>query len=162
MGRINVKENSSDEAGAKNFQLRYNTTGPNDAMYYRLVSNKCKQYIKYECLGASINNPIDMSKRMTWWTNWGDEEQMTYWGNVPYDPDSDVGPINYCECGLTHSCDNATLPCNCDANDLVWREDSGWLTYKQHLPIAGFYAGETGLCLLLVLYSKFIIHNLRS
>ena len=34
--------------------------------------------------------------------------------------------------------------CNCDSNDQVWREDSGLLTNKTHLPVSQLRFGDTG------------------
>ena len=66
-------------------------------------------------------------------------KMMPYWGGAPHD--SDV-----CACGVTHSCAGGitALRCNCDKNDNIWREDSGYITYKPDLPITHFCAGDTG------------------
>jgi len=34
------------------------------------------------------------------------------------------------------------LPCNCDANDKKWREDSGLHTDKTHLPVKQLRFGD--------------------
>ena len=34
-------------------------------------------------------------------------------------------------------------PCNCDKNDEKWREDSGLLTDKAHLPVTELRFGDT-------------------
>ena len=54
---------------------------------------------------------------------------MTYWGGA--------GPADYlkCACGVTNTCADPKRGCNCDKNDKVWREDSGFLTEKSHLPV---------------------------
>ena len=49
-----------------------------------------------------------------------------------------------CACGMTRTCANPELLCNCDANDNVWRHDEGDLTFKQDLPVTAFVAGDTG------------------
>ena len=66
-----------------------------------------------------------------------DERQMNYWGGG--DPDS-----SGCACDLDKSCVDPDFVCNCDKNDNVLREDSGYLTSKDDLPMFGFYAGDTG------------------
>ena len=53
-------------------------------------------------------------------------------------------PSAMCACGMTNSCYKADTVCECDANDDVMREDSGYLTYKDDLPIVKFQAGDTG------------------
>ncbi|KAL9975012.1 hypothetical protein ACROYT_G012127 [Oculina patagonica] len=63
--------------------------------------------------------------------------QKTYWGGAS--PGS-----GKCACGMTNSCADLSLPCNCDKNDQVWREDSGLLTDKTHLPVKQLRFGDTG------------------
>ena len=59
---------------------------------------------------------------------------MTYWG----------GATRGCVCRMTRSCDDTAKWCNCDKNDHVWREDSGLLTNKLHLPVSQLRFGDTG------------------
>jgi len=61
---------------------------------------------------------------------------MTYWGGAS--PGS-----GKCACGMTNSCAGG-YDCNCDKNDAVWREDSGLLTDKTHLPVKQLRFGDTG------------------
>ena len=62
---------------------------------------------------------------------------MTYWGGAS--PGS-----NKCACGMTNSCADSSEACNCDKNDGEWREDSGLLTDKSHLPVKQLRFGDTG------------------
>ena len=62
---------------------------------------------------------------------------MYYWGGARADGES-------CACGETISCVKPDKVCNCDANDNVLREDSGYITKLDHLPITAFFAGDTG------------------
>ena len=80
---------------------------------------------------------------------------MNYWGGG--DPDS-----SGCACDLDKSCVDPDFVCNCDKNDNVLREDSGYLTSKDDLPMFGFYAGDTGTNKLWVIYHKPLetIHSL--
>ena len=48
-----------------------------------------------------------------------------------------------CACGMNNS-SAARKRCNCDANDQVWREDSGFLTDKTKLPVKQLRFGDTG------------------
>ena len=96
------------------------------------VSSHCEQFIKYECyysvlLGYGVYG---------WWVS-RDSQKMTYWGGAS--PGS-----GKCECGMTNSCAHPSYPCNCYANDGVWREDSGLLTDKTHLPVKQLRFGDTG------------------
>ena len=86
------------------------------------VSSHCEQFIKYEC-----NNSRLRMDGMAWWVS-RDSSKMTYWGGAS--PGS-----GKCACGMTNSCANPSYGCNCDKNDKVWREDSGLLTEKTHLPV---------------------------
>ena len=70
-----------------------------------------------------------------WWVS-RDSTKMTYWGGAS--PGS-----GKCACGMTNSC-AANGRCNCDANDDVWREDSGLLTDKTKLPVKQLRFGDTG------------------
>ena len=45
---------------------------------------------------------------------------------------------------MTHPCADPNYGCNCEANDQVWRNDSGLLTDKTKLPVKQLRFGETG------------------
>ena len=95
------------------------------------VSLHCEQFIKYECYGSQL-------KGDAWWVS-RDSEEMTYWGGGK--PDS-----SNCACGVSNSCgdNDSNLRCNCDKSDRKWREDSGLLTEKTHLPVKQLRFGDTG------------------
>ena len=96
------------------------------------VSLHCEQFIKYECHHSVFwyyANPYG------WWVS-RDSTKMTYWGGAS--PGS-----GKCACGMNNSC-AANGRCNCDANDNVWREDSGLLTDKTKLPVKQLRFGDTG------------------
>jgi len=97
-----------------------------------LVSSHCEQFIKYECYGSVLlfNNDL-----YGWWVS-RDSTKMTYWGGASVS--------GKCACGMTNSCADSSLGCNCDKNDNVWREDSGLLTDKTHLPVKQLRFGDTG------------------
>ncbi len=94
------------------------------------VSSHCEQFIKYECY-----NSMTVSRGYAWWVS-RDSSKMTYWGGAS--PGS-----GKCACGMTNSCANPSYGCNCDKNDFVWREDSGLLTNKTHLPVKQLRFGDT-------------------
>ena len=73
-----------------------------------------------------------------WWVSRKDEA-MRYWGG------SASSNTNKCACGLNGACANPRFGCNCDANDGVWREDSGSLTDKSDLPVLRLKFGDTGM-----------------
>ena len=95
------------------------------------VSTHCEQFIKYECYHSVLlynRNPYG------WWVS-RDSTKMTYWGGASIN--------GKCACGMTNSCANSGFGCNCDKNDLVWREDSGLLTDKTKLPVKQLRFGDT-------------------
>ena len=100
------------------------------------VSTHCEQFIKYECL-ASILHRVADNKTFGWWVS-RDGNVMKYWGGA-----SPGNGERICACGINNSCARADLDCNCDANDNVWREDSGLLTDKTHLPVKQLRFGDT-------------------
>ena len=68
-----------------------------------------------------------------WWVS-RDSTKMTYWGGAS--PGS-----GKCACGMNNSCADPSYGCNCDANDNVWREDSG--LDKTKLPVKQLRFGDT-------------------
>ena len=95
------------------------------------VSLHCEQFIKYECRYSVVLGWGGYA----WWVS-RDSVKMTYWGGAS--PGS-----GKCACGMTNSCARSSYPaCNCDANDAVWREDSGLLTDKTHLPVKQLRFGD--------------------
>ena len=96
------------------------------------VSSHCEQFIKYECYDSVLlynNDPRG------WWVS-RDSTKMRYWGGASVS--------GKCACGMTNSCADLRYGCNCDKNDYVWREDSGLLTDKTHLPVKQLRFGDTG------------------
>jgi len=85
------------------------------------VSSHCEQFIKYECYDS-----VMFSNGYAWWVS-RDSTKMTYWGGASVS--------SKCACRMTNSFANPRYGCNCDKNDGVWREDSGLLTDKRHLPV---------------------------
>ena len=96
------------------------------------VSSHCEQFIKYECFHSVL---LYNNNAFGWWVS-HDSTKLTYWGGASVS--------GKCACGMTNSCAKPSYGCNCDANDKVWREDSGPLTYKSHLPVRQLRFGNTG------------------
>ena len=95
------------------------------------VSSHCEQFIKYECYSSKL-----LRTGQGWWVS-RDYSKMTYWGGAS--PGS-----GKCACGMNNTCANPKRGCNCDANDNVWREDSGLLTDKTKLPVKELWFGYNG------------------
>ncbi|KAM4543726.1 contactin-associated protein-like 2a isoform 1-T1 [Fundulus diaphanus] len=94
----------------------------------------CEQQITYSCRMSRLLNTPDGTP-YTWWVGRGSEKHF-YWGGS--------GPgIQKCACGINKNCTDPKYDCNCDADANQWREDSGLLTYKEHLPVSQVAVGDT-------------------
>ena len=93
-------------------------------------SKSCEQFIKYECYHSVL-----LKKPFGWWVS-RQNLTMNYWGGAAVNSGK-------CSCGMTNSCAGGKK-CNCDKNDEVWREDSGYLTDKITLPVSELRFGDTG------------------
>ena len=96
------------------------------------VSSHCQQFIKYEC----YHSVMWLHAPYTRWVS-RDSKKMKYWGGAS--PGS-----GKCACGMTNSCADSSLGCNCDKNDHAWREDSGLLTDKTTLPVKQLFFADLG------------------
>ena len=95
-------------------------------------SKNCEQFIKYECYHSVFW--ISLS-RYSWWVS-RQGSKMNYWGGAAVNSGK-------CACGMTDSCPGGKT-CNCDMNDQAWREDSGYLTDKNTLPVTELRFGDLG------------------
>ena len=93
-------------------------------------SKNCEQFIKYECYDSSL-----LMGPTRWWVS-RRGLPMKYWGGTAVD-------TGKCACGMTNSCIGEER-CNCDKNDQIWREDSGYLTDKGMLPVTELRFIDTG------------------
>ncbi|GAA6086603.1 contactin-associated protein-like 2 [Tachysurus ichikawai] len=71
----------------------------------------------------------------TWWVGRGSEKHFYWGGSAP--------GVQKCSCGIEHNCIDPKHHCNCDADQKQWREDSGLLVYKDHLPVSEVAVGDT-------------------
>nr|XP_046227575.1 contactin-associated protein-like 2a [Scatophagus argus] len=94
----------------------------------------CEQQIAYSCRMSRLLNTPDGTP-YTWWVGRASEKHF-YWGGS--------GPgIQKCACGIDRNCTDPKYDCNCDADHKQWREDSGLLVYKEHLPVSQVAVGDT-------------------
>ena len=114
--------------GSYRRDIRYTGSSLSQLKGLTEVSKNCQQFIKYECKSSTL-----YGRNTGWWVS-RDDEYMSYWG----------GATQGCACGMTNSCANPNMPCNCDKNDYTWREDSGLLTNRSHLPVSQLRFGDTG------------------
>jgi hypothetical protein len=94
-------------------------------------SKNCEQFIKYECYESVLLYTTPHG----WWVS-RQGSKMNYWGGAAVNSGK-------CACGMTNSCAGGGK-CNCDKNDYTWREDSGYLTDKNTLPVTEVRFGDTG------------------
>ena len=92
----------------------------------------CEQFIKFECY-RSVFRFRSQGFYVGWWVS-RQGSQMNYWGGAAVNSGK-------CACGMTNSCAGG-WKCNCDANDATWREDSGYLTDKNTLPVTELRFGD--------------------
>ena len=97
-------------------------------------SANCEQYIKKECY-HSVFRFSSTGSYLAWWVS-RQGYKMNYWGGAAVNSGN-------CACGMTNSCAGG-YKCNCDKNDNTWREDSGYLTDKNTLPVTELRFGDTG------------------
>ncbi|XP_028393401.1 neurexin-4-like [Dendronephthya gigantea] len=96
-------------------------------------SKNCEQFIRYEC-HHSVFRYSSTGTYYGWWVS-RQGSKMNYWGGAAVDSGK-------CACGMTNSCAGG-WKCNCDVNDATWREDSGYLTDKNTLPVTELRFGDT-------------------
>uniref|UniRef100_A0A671MS14 Contactin-associated protein-like 2 n=1 Tax=Sinocyclocheilus anshuiensis TaxID=1608454 RepID=A0A671MS14_9TELE len=94
----------------------------------------CEQHVAYTCRMSRLLNTPDGTP-YTWWVGRGNEKHFYWGGSVP--------GIQKCACGIERNCTDSKYYCNCDADQKQWREDSGLLVYKDHLPVSQVAVGDT-------------------
>ncbi|TRY55799.1 hypothetical protein DNTS_025645 [Danionella cerebrum] len=93
----------------------------------------CEQHVAYTCYKSRLLNSPDGAPS-TWWVGKGNEKHF-YWGGS--------GPgVQKCACGIERNCTDPRNHCNCDADLKQWKEDSGLLMYKDHLPVSQVVVGD--------------------
>ena len=119
-----------EDAGSYSRDIQYIGASLSQLKGLTEASKRCEQFIKFECWSALLSK----NDHGYWLSR--DGEKMRYWGGATYG--------NRCACGMNNSCADSLYPCNCDKNDETWREDSGLLTNKSHLPVSQLRFGDTG------------------
>ncbi|XP_012496971.1 PREDICTED: contactin-associated protein-like 4 [Propithecus coquereli] len=95
----------------------------------------CEQEFTYYCKRSRLGNKQDGAP-LSWWIGRTNETQ-TYWGGPLPDPQK-------CTCGLEGNCIDSQYYCNCDADRNEWTNDTGLLSYKEHLPVTKIVITDTG------------------
>ena len=122
--------NKCQQAGCYSRVVHYKGVSVSQLASLTNVSTHCEQFIKYKCFRSRL-----LKDGMGWWVS-RDSTKMVYWGGAS--PES-----GKCACGMNNTCADPSDGCNCDANDGVWREDSGLLTEKTKLPVKQLRFGDT-------------------
>ena len=101
------------------------------------LSSHCEQYIRYDCLNATMNSLNDSN---AWWMDRSDVLHF-YWSGDSGIEASD-GLQGTCYCHLQDSCISKEHRCNCDAGESIWSYDDGQLTDKDQLPVTKLNFGN--------------------
>ncbi|XP_037644935.1 contactin-associated protein-like 5 [Sebastes umbrosus] len=97
-------------------------------------SEQCQQEVVYNCKKSRLFNTKDGSP-LTWWLDW-EGEKRSYWGGF-------LPGVQQCSCSLEENCIDMNYFCNCDADTDAWANDTGILSYKDHLPVSQIVIGDT-------------------
>ena len=89
----------------------------------------CRQDVLYDC----VNSPI-MKNGNTKFTDTADRLKDYWPGGLP----------GRCACGLTGTCADPNMECNCDLEDGVRRQDLGIVTNKGDLPVGSVVSNNAG------------------
>ena len=116
-----------ESPGSYSRDIHYTGTSLSQLASLTKISSHCEQSIKYECYHSRLfkNQLVPFG----WWVS-RNKSNMTYWDGA-----SAAG--SKCASRLETGC-------NCDKNDLEWREDGGFLTDKTQLPVIQLRFGDTG------------------
>ncbi|KAJ3592556.1 hypothetical protein NHX12_007683 [Muraenolepis orangiensis] len=79
--------------------------------------------------------PVADGTPLAWWLDRAGERR-TYWGGF-------LPGVQQCSCGLQENCQDMNYFCNCDADVNKWSNDTGVLSYKEHLPVSRIVIGDT-------------------
>uniref|UniRef100_A0A8C5L322 Contactin-associated protein-like 5 n=1 Tax=Jaculus jaculus TaxID=51337 RepID=A0A8C5L322_JACJA len=97
-------------------------------------SEHCEQEVVYHCRRSRLFNTPD-GPPFTWWIGRSNEQHL-YWG-------SSIPGVQQCECALDESCLDIRHFCNCDADKNEWTNDTGLLSFKDHLPVTQIVITDT-------------------
>ncbi|XP_021452980.1 contactin-associated protein-like 5 isoform X1 [Oncorhynchus mykiss] len=119
----------------KPYVMKFNySASPEQLMALVAGSEQCQQEVVYSCRKSRLFNTWDGSP-LSWWVDQGGERR-TYWGGF-------LPGVQQCSCSLEENCMDMNYFCNCDANTDSWANDTGVLSYKEHLPVSEIVIGDT-------------------
>ncbi|XP_064594774.1 uncharacterized protein LOC135461554 [Liolophura sinensis] len=94
------------------------------------TSKFCSQEMSYTCTNSGL-----MGKDSFW--SGTDKKKRTYWAGG-------LGQEKMCGCGVTKSCEDPKVNCNCDIADGKERKDFGLIINKADLPVGSVTLKEVG------------------
>ncbi|XP_030626504.1 contactin-associated protein-like 5 [Chanos chanos] len=97
-------------------------------------SEYCHQKVTYRCRKSRLFDTWDGTP-LSWWLD-RDGVKRTYWGGS-------LPSVQQCSCSLEGNCMDMNYFCNCDADQDTWANDTGLLSYKDHLPLSEIAIGDT-------------------
>ncbi|XP_021092078.1 contactin-associated protein-like 5 isoform X3 [Heterocephalus glaber] len=97
-------------------------------------SEHCEQEVAYHCKRSHLLNTPD-GPPFTWWIGRSNEKHLYWGGSLP--------GVQQCACGLEESCLDIRYFCNCDADKDEWTNDTGFLSFKDHLPVTQIVITDT-------------------
>uniref|UniRef100_A0A6Q2Y3P5 Contactin associated protein-like 5a n=1 Tax=Esox lucius TaxID=8010 RepID=A0A6Q2Y3P5_ESOLU len=119
----------------KPYIMKFNySASPEQLIALVAGSEQCQQEIVYSCRKSRLFNTWDGSP-LSWWVDQAGERR-TYWGGF-------LPGVQQCSCSLEENCIDMNYFCNCDADTDSWANDTGVLSYKEHLPVSEIVIGDT-------------------
>uniref|UniRef100_A0A8C7KLS5 Contactin-associated protein-like 5 n=1 Tax=Oncorhynchus kisutch TaxID=8019 RepID=A0A8C7KLS5_ONCKI len=119
----------------KPYVMKFNySASPEQLMALVAGSEQCRQEVMYGCRKSRLFNTRDGTP-LSWWVDQGGERR-TYWGGF-------LPGVQQCSCSLEENCMDMNYFCNCDADTDSWANDTGVLSYKEHLPVSEIVIGDT-------------------
>ncbi|XP_060767941.1 contactin-associated protein-like 5 [Neoarius graeffei] len=94
----------------------------------------CQQEVIYRCRKSRLFNTWDGTP-LSWWKDRAGDKR-TYWAGF-------LPGVQQCSCSLAENCIDFNHFCNCDADRSSWENDTGLLSYKEHLPVTEIVVGDT-------------------
>uniref|UniRef100_A0A8C7DMR3 Contactin associated protein family member 5 n=1 Tax=Oncorhynchus kisutch TaxID=8019 RepID=A0A8C7DMR3_ONCKI len=114
--------------------MKFNySASPEQLMALVARSEQCQQEVVYSCRKSRLFNT--WGDPLSWWVDQGGERR-TYWGGF-------LPGVQQCSCSLDENCMDMNYFCNCDADTDSWANDTGVLSYKEHLPVSEIVIGDT-------------------
>uniref|UniRef100_A0A8C9S3Z5 Contactin associated protein-like 5b n=1 Tax=Scleropages formosus TaxID=113540 RepID=A0A8C9S3Z5_SCLFO len=116
--------------------MRFNySASPEQLRALVATSEQCQQEVVYRCRKSRPQSRA-LQKAvgpLSWWVD-SSGEKHTYWGGV-------LPGVQQCSCSLDENCIDMNYFCNCDADREA--NDTGVLSYKDHLPVREITIGDT-------------------